>query len=65
MNKTYTVAITDYMLKGGDGYAMFVGQRVLVGAGGRRSHRRRAGEIRGGDRRDIAPAVEGRHRSTP
>jgi len=30
-NKTYTVAITDYMLKGGDGYGMFPGQRVLIG----------------------------------
>jgi 2',3'-cyclic-nucleotide 2'-phosphodiesterase (5'-nucleotidase family) len=26
----YTVAITDYMLRGGDGYAMFDGQPVLV-----------------------------------
>ena len=29
-NRTYTVAITDYMLTGGDGYAMFKGQRVLI-----------------------------------
>jgi 5'-nucleotidase len=29
-NRTYTVAITDYMLTGGDGYGMFRGQRVLI-----------------------------------
>jgi 5'-nucleotidase/UDP-sugar diphosphatase len=29
-NKIYTVATTDYQLKGGDGYEMFAGQRVLV-----------------------------------
>jgi len=29
-NRTYTVAITDYMLTGGDGYGMFKGQRVLI-----------------------------------
>ena len=28
--RTYTVAIGDYMLQGGDGYAMFVGAKVLV-----------------------------------
>jgi 2',3'-cyclic-nucleotide 2'-phosphodiesterase (5'-nucleotidase family) len=31
MDKIYTVATTDYQLKGGDGYAMFVGPRVLIG----------------------------------
>jgi 5'-nucleotidase/UDP-sugar diphosphatase len=31
LNKTYTVAIADYMLGGGDGHTMFSGQRVLVG----------------------------------
>lgn len=30
-NKTYTVAIPDYVFKGGDEYAMFAGQRVLIG----------------------------------
>jgi 5'-nucleotidase len=29
--RTYRVAITDYMLEGGDGYSMFEGARVLVG----------------------------------
>jgi 2',3'-cyclic-nucleotide 2'-phosphodiesterase (5'-nucleotidase family) len=31
LDKTYTVATTDYQLKGGDGYDMFIGQRILVG----------------------------------
>jgi 5'-nucleotidase len=30
-NRLYTVAITDYMLEGGDGYSMFPNARVLVG----------------------------------
>jgi 5'-nucleotidase len=29
--RLYTVAITDYMLEGGDGYSMFEGAKVLVG----------------------------------
>lgn len=29
--KTYTLAIPDFVLKGGDNYTMFAGQRVLVG----------------------------------
>jgi 2',3'-cyclic-nucleotide 2'-phosphodiesterase (5'-nucleotidase family) len=28
--KTYTVALPDYVMNGGDGYAMFPGQKVLV-----------------------------------
>ena len=30
-NGAYTLATPDYVLKGGDGYTMFAGQRVLVG----------------------------------
>jgi len=30
--KTYTVALPDYVMSGGDGYAMFQGQKVLVDA---------------------------------
>jgi 2',3'-cyclic-nucleotide 2'-phosphodiesterase (5'-nucleotidase family) len=30
LDKMYTVATTDYQLKGGDGYDMFIGQHVLV-----------------------------------
>jgi 2',3'-cyclic-nucleotide 2'-phosphodiesterase (5'-nucleotidase family) len=33
-DKTYTVATTDYQLKGGDGYSMFRDQRVIVGPEG-------------------------------
>ena len=63
-DKTYTVAIADYMLNGGDGYTMFAGQRVLT-------------TPENGDtmvtalekyvtaRREVAPAVEGRIKITP
>lgn len=30
--RQYSVAITDYMLEGGDGYSMFEGAKVLIGA---------------------------------
>jgi 5'-nucleotidase len=30
-NRTYTLAIPDFLLVGGDGYAMFAGQKVVVG----------------------------------
>jgi len=30
VNRIYTVALPDFLLKGGDGYAMFAGERVLV-----------------------------------
>jgi 2',3'-cyclic-nucleotide 2'-phosphodiesterase (5'-nucleotidase family) len=57
-NKTYSVAMTDYMLAGGDEHAMFVNQKVLVGpqAGGLIVT---ALEKFVADR-EIAPAVEGR-----
>jgi 2',3'-cyclic-nucleotide 2'-phosphodiesterase (5'-nucleotidase family) len=32
LEKTYTVALPDYLMNGGDGYAMFPGQKVLVDA---------------------------------
>ena len=57
--RTYTVAITDYMLKGGDGYAMFAGQRVLIGP--------ESGDLLVSalekyitEKKEIAPAVERR-----
>src|SRR5205085_2507982 len=31
LDKTYTLALPDYVLKGGDGYTMFRGARVIVG----------------------------------
>ena len=30
-NRTYTLAVPDFLLAGGDGYTMFKGQKVLVG----------------------------------
>jgi 2',3'-cyclic-nucleotide 2'-phosphodiesterase (5'-nucleotidase family) len=58
-NRIYTVAITDYMLMGGDDYAMFANQRVMIGP--------EAGDLIVSalekyltDRRDIAPAVDDR-----
>jgi 2',3'-cyclic-nucleotide 2'-phosphodiesterase (5'-nucleotidase family) len=32
LDKTYTVALPDYVMNGGDGYSMFPGQKVLVDA---------------------------------
>jgi 5'-nucleotidase len=59
--KTYTVALPDFVLKGGDGYTMFAGQQVLVGP--------EAGpllvsvvERRVAAAHEIAPAVEDRIR---
>ena len=58
-NKTYRVAVPDFMMKGGDNYDMFAGQRVATGP--------EAGEIIVAaleryvtTRRDIAPQVDGR-----
>jgi 2',3'-cyclic-nucleotide 2'-phosphodiesterase (5'-nucleotidase family) len=59
LSRTYTVALPDFVMSGGDGYAMFAGQRVLVDA--------RSGDLvvtalekyiaaRG----TISPAIEGR-----
>ncbi len=57
--KTYSVAITDYMLGGGDDYTMFPGQRVLVSP--------EAGSLIVNAlekvieaRKDISPAIDGR-----
>jgi len=59
LDRTYTVALPDFALKGGDNYAMFVDQKVLVDA-------------QSGDlvvtalekyiaaKREVAPAIEGR-----
>jgi 5'-nucleotidase/UDP-sugar diphosphatase len=58
-NKTYTVAITDYMLMGGDDYSMFTNQPVLIGP--------QAGDLivtalekYMAERREVAPVVDGR-----
>jgi 5'-nucleotidase/UDP-sugar diphosphatase len=59
LNKTYTVAITDYMLMGGDNYSMFTNQPVLIGP--------EAGDLIVtalekfmAERHEIAPVVDGR-----
>jgi 2',3'-cyclic-nucleotide 2'-phosphodiesterase (5'-nucleotidase family) len=58
-SKTYTVAITDYMLMGGDDYSMFATQPVLIGP--------QSGDLivtalekYMADRHDVAPVVDGR-----
>jgi 5'-nucleotidase/UDP-sugar diphosphatase len=58
-NKVYTVALTDYMLMGGDDYAMFVNQPVVIGpeAGGLIVT---ALEKYMADRVEVAPAADGR-----
>jgi len=62
--KTYTIGLPDYVMNGGDGYGMFVGQKVLVDA--------QSGDLvvtalekyiaaRG----TVSPAIEGRVRIAP
>jgi 5'-nucleotidase len=59
LDKTYTVAMPDFMLKGGDGYTMFAGRRVLVGpeAGSLVSAALEKYVVA---RREIAPQIDGR-----
>jgi 5'-nucleotidase len=59
LNKTYTVAVTDYQLAGGDGYGMFKDGKVLIS--------QEAGELivtalekYVASKGEIAPALEGR-----
>ena len=56
---TYTIAVHDFMLKGGDGYAMFAGQKVLIGpeTGNLLVS---ALERLVADKKIISPAIEGR-----
>jgi 5'-nucleotidase len=58
-SRTYTIAIPDFVLKGGDGYTMFAGQRVLIGP--------EAGELVANAlekyvaaKHEISPAIDGR-----
>jgi len=57
--RTYTLAIPDYLLKGGDDYSMFAGQRVLVSpeAG---NLIQAAIEKHVASRRATSPAIDGR-----
>jgi 5'-nucleotidase len=58
-NKTYTVAIPDFIFKGGDEYTMFAGQRVLVGP---ENGNLITGAIEKyvAAKREVAPAIDGR-----
>jgi 5'-nucleotidase / UDP-sugar diphosphatase len=58
-NRTYTVAIPDFILKGGDDYTMFAGQRVLVGP---ENGNLITGAIEKyvAAKREVAPQIEGR-----
>jgi 5'-nucleotidase len=61
LKKTYTVAINDYLLKGGDGYSMFTTARVLVNP--ETGNFLIAGlEDLIRERKEVAPEVEGRIR---
>lgn len=58
-DKTYTLALPDYLLKGGDSYTMFAGARVLVGP--------ESGDLvvtapekYVAAKREVGPAIEGR-----
>ena len=58
-NRTYTLALSDYLFTGGDGFAMFAGTRTLVSPA--------AGELVAtaveryvSSRKSVAPQVEGR-----
>jgi len=59
LNKIYTVAIPDFVLKGGDDYTMFAGQRVLVSpeAG---NEMLATLEKYLAEKREVAPAIEDR-----
>ena len=58
-NRLYTLAVPDFLIAGGDGYTMFKGQKMLVGpeAGPTLAA---ALERYIAERREVAPAVEGR-----
>jgi 5'-nucleotidase / UDP-sugar diphosphatase len=59
VKKIYSLSIPDYLLNGGDGYAMFAGQRVVVGpeAGGLLAS---AIEKYVGAKKTVAPEIERR-----
>ncbi len=64
VERSYTLAVPDYLLNGGDGYSMFADQDVLVPAAG--GHTVAAAlEKYVTDRGDVAPAVDGRIGRTP
>ena len=58
-NRTYTLAVPDFLLAGGDGYTMFKGQKVLVGP---EAGPTMAAALEGyvAAQREVAPEIEGR-----
>lgn len=59
LSRTYTVALPDYVMNGGDGYSMFVGQKVLIDA--------QSGDLvvealekYVATKRSVSPSIEGR-----
>ena len=56
--KTYTLAVTDFMLQGGDGFDMFAGSRVLVPPEDGTLMVTAVEKVVSG--RDVAPQVDGR-----
>jgi 5'-nucleotidase len=62
-NRTYTLALPNFVLEGGDGYTMFGGSRVLIDKETGTPIQEALEEAVSG--RDIAPRVEGRIVTTP
>lgn len=58
LDRTYTLALPDFMLEGGDGYTMFAGSRVLVDKAGGPSILSVLQEAISG--REISPQADGR-----
>ena len=63
-NRTYTLAIPDFLLAGGDGYTMFKGQKVLVGpeVGSNRWRPRSRSYV--AERREVAPDDRGAYHAS-
>jgi 5'-nucleotidase len=59
LNKNYTIAIPDYLLRGGDGYTMFAGLPIIVGPESG-TLMVSALEKAVAAQHDIAPAIDGR-----
>jgi 5'-nucleotidase len=62
-NRTYTLALPNFVLEGGDGYTMFAGSRVLIDRENGTPIQEALEEAVSG--RNIAPRVEGRIVTTP
>lgn len=58
LTRTYTVALPDYLLNGGDGYEMLIGSRTLIGAESGTLMEEALGKALASG--PVSPAVEGR-----